>query len=209
MTIDGAIDAGGASRAGISRAQWLERGAAVAAGLASGGILAGGFASPARSSALPAQDVRALNLVLAFEELQADFYSRAARALRLQADWAQFAHVVGSHERAHVVFVRRLLGAQAKPAPTMTLAQAPGDHAAFQRLAVGLEDLGVAVYNGQAGNLNQASLRAVAKIISVEARHAAWARDLAGELPAPTPTDAPADEAQFRARASQLGVKVG
>jgi hypothetical protein len=209
MAVDGAMEARGASAAGISRAQWLERGAALAAGLASGAILAGGFASSARSSALPAQDVMALNLALAFEELQAEFYSRAAAALRLQAEWAQFAHVVGSHERAHVAFLRRMLGARAKPAPSMTLAQAPGDPAAFQRLAVGLEDLGVAAYNGQAGNLNQAALSAVAKIVSVEARHAAWARDLAGELPAPFPTDAPADEAQFRARASQLGVKVG
>jgi hypothetical protein len=208
MAVDGAMEAGGASAAGISRAQWLERGAALAAGLASGGILAGGFASPARSSALPAQDVRALNLLLAFEELQADFYSRAA-ALRLQADWAQFAHVAGSHERAHVAFLRRILGARAQPAPSLTLDQAPGDPAAFRRLAVGLEDLSVAVYNGQAGNLSKASLLAAAKIVSVEARHAAWARDLAGELPAPVPTDAPADEAQFNARASQLGVKVG
>jgi hypothetical protein len=209
MTVDGAMEAGGASAAGISRAQWLERGAALAAGLASGAILAGGFASPARSSALPAQDVRALNLVLAFEELQADFYSRAAAALRLQPDWAQFAHVAGSHERAHVAFLRRILGTQAQPTPSMTLARAPGDPAAFQRLAVGLEDLSVAVYNGQAGNLGKVSLLAVAKIVSVEARHAAWARDLAGEVPAPVPTDAPADEAQLKARASQLGVKVG
>ena len=205
MAFDGATEAGGAHSAKVSRAQWLERGAALGAGLASGGILAGGFAALARSSGLPAQDVQALNLALAFEELQADFYSRAAQTLRLQADWAQFAHVVGSHERTHVAFLRRLLGTRAKPAPSMTLTQAPSEPAAFRRLAVGLEDLGVAAYNGQAGNLNQASLRAVAKIVSVEARHAAWARDLAGELPAPVAADPPADEAGFRARIVRPG----
>jgi rubrerythrin len=204
MGVDGTVD-----RQAISRAQWFERGAALAAGLASGGILAGGLASLARSSALPAQDVEALNLALAFEELQADFYSRAAQALRLQADWAQFAHVVGSHERAHVTFLRRILGARAKAAPSMQLIQAPADPAAFQRVAVKLEDLGVAAYNGQSGNLTKASLAAVAKIVSVEARHAGWARDLAGELPAPVAVDPGVDEAQFKARLSQLGVKVG
>ena len=49
-----------------------------------------------------------------------------------------------------------------------------------------LEDLGVAALDGQAANLTKPSLAAVATIVSVEARHAAWIRDLLGELPAPT-----------------------
>ena len=36
-----------------------------------------------------------------------------------------------------------------------------------------------------------ATLRSVARVISVEARHAAWVRDLAGQQPAPHATDAP------------------
>ena len=71
-----------------------------------------------------------------------------------------------------------------------------------------LEDTGVALYNGQAGNLTPASLAAAAEIVSVEARHAAWARDLAGEIPAPVATDTPADEDQVKARLTQLGVKI-
>jgi Ferritin-like domain len=197
------------AREGMSRAQWLERGAAVAAGVASAGILAGGFASLASSSAPSSQDAEVLNFALAFEELQAAFYARAAHALALHGDWREFARVVGGHERAHAAFLRRLLAGAAKPAPRLTLHSAPGSLADFQRVAIGLEDTGVAFYNGQAGNLTQASLAAAAKIMSVEARHAAWARDLAGEVPAPQATDAPADESQVRARLARLGVKVG
>ena len=47
-----------------------------------------------------------------------------------------------------------------------------------------LEDLAVATYNGQAVNLTPASLKAAARIVSVEARHAAWIRSIVGEVPA-------------------------
>ena len=116
---------------------------------------------------------------------------------------------IGGHERAHVAFLRRTLGASAKPAPRFQLTRTPANLADFQRVAIGLEDTGVALYNGQAGNLTPASLAAAAEIVSVEARHAAWARDLAGEIPAPVAVDPPSDEAQVKARLSQLGVKIG
>lgn len=194
---------------GVSREQWLERGLAVAAGLVSGGIVAGGFASLARSSAPSRQDIEVLNFALAYEELQAAFYAQASHALQLHGDWLEFAQVVGGHERAHVAFLRRTLGAAAKPAPQLRLNPAPTSVADFQRVAIALEDTGVALYNGQAGNLTAASLAVVAEIVSVEARHASWARDLAGEIPAPVATDPPADAAQVKARLSQLGVKIG
>jgi rubrerythrin len=193
---------------GVSRADWLERGAAVAAGLAAGGIVAGGFASLASSSAPTSQDIEVLNFALAYEELQAAFYTKAAHALSLHGDWLQFARVVRGHERAHVAFLRRKLGSAAKPAPKLQLGTAPSNLADFKRMAVALEDTGVAFYNGQAGNLTPASLAAAAEIVSVEARHAAWARDLAGEIPAPVPTDPPADEDQVKARLTHLGVKI-
>jgi Ferritin-like domain len=192
----------------VSRAEWLERGVAVAAGLAAGGIVAGGFASLASSSAPSSQDVEVLNFALAYEELQAAFYAHAAHALALHGDWLQFARVVGGHEQAHVAFLRRTLGSAAKPAPKLTLGRPPSNVADFKRLAVALEDTGVALYNGQAGNLTPASLAAAAEIVSVEARHAAWARDLAGEIPAPVATDPPASEDEVKARLTHLGVNI-
>ena len=193
----------------VTRAEYLKRWGAVGAGLAAAGILVGGFASSASSSAGKAQDAAVLSFALAFEELQADFYARALRGLSLRGDWLQFAKVVGAHERAHVAFLRRALGGAAKPAPKLTLSRPPADLGGFQRMAVMLEDVGVALYNGQAGNLTAGALAAAAEIVSVEARHAAWARDLMGELPAPAATDVPADVTQVKARLTRAGVQVG
>ena len=192
---------------GFTRGACLRRGLMVCGGLASGGIVSAAFAALATSS--PSQrDVDVLNFALAFEELQADFYARASRALSLHGDWLQFAQVVGAHERSHVAFLRRALGSAARPAPRLDLTQTPANLGEFQRLAIGLEDAGVALYNGQAGNVTPKTLAAAAEIVSVEARHAAWARDLAGEVPAPVATDVPADAAQVKARLKQLGVHV-
>ena len=50
---------------------------------------------------------------------------------------------------------------------------------------------GLAAYNGQAENISRTTLQSVSRVISVEARHASWARSLAGKLPAPVPADVP------------------
>ncbi len=176
-------------------------------GWPSGGIVSAALATLASSS--PSQhDVDVLNFALAFEELQADFYARATRALSLHGDWLRFAQVVGAHERAHVAFLRRALGSAAKPAPRVSATAEPREPGEFQRVAIGLEDAGVALYNGQAANVSPKTLAAAAEIVSVEARHAAWARDLAGELPAPVATDVPADAAQVKDELTRLGVHV-
>jgi ferritin-like protein len=47
----------------------------------------------------------------------------------------------------------------------------------------------VAAYNGQGANLTRPALAAAVEIVSVEARHAAWVRDLVGKLPAPLAQD--------------------
>jgi hypothetical protein len=54
---------------------------------------------------------------------------------------------------------------------------------------VTLEDLGLSAYNGAAPSLTADTLADAARIISVEARHAAWIRDIAGEVPAPHAVD--------------------
>jgi hypothetical protein len=73
---------------------------------------------------------------------------------------------------------------------------------AFLTTAVLLENTGVAAYNGQAANLTKKSLAAAAEIVSVEARHAAWASSLAGREPAPRAVD-PGATAQAVARTIQ------
>ena len=58
-----------------------------------------------------------------------------------------------------------------------------------------LEDLGVAAYTAQAPNLTKGTLKAAARIVSVESRHAAWIRDLRGINPAPDAAEPPLDAA--------------
>ena len=192
---------------GVTRGAFGRWSLAIFGGVASGGVVSAALAALATSS--PSQrDVEVLNFALAFEELQADFYARALNSLSLKGDWLQFAQVVGAHERSHAAFLRRALGSAAKPAPRLELTRAPADPAEFRRQAIGLEDAGVALYNGQAANVTPKTLAAAAEIVSVEARHAAWARDLAGEPPAPDATDVPADVGEVKAQLSRLGVSV-
>jgi hypothetical protein len=193
----------------ITRADWLRRAQAIGAGVLSGGIVVGGLATRALSSPSKRQDATVLNFALAFEELQADFYARALRGRLLRGEWLKFAQVVGGHERAHVTFLRRALGAATNPAPTFELVHQPASVGEFIRVAIAIEDIGVALYNGQAANLTKTSLAAAAEIVSVEARHAAWARELAGQSPAPVAVDVPADVSAVKHRLADLGVKIG
>jgi hypothetical protein len=192
---------------GVTRGVFGRRGLMIFGGLVSGGIVSATFATLAGSSTSQ-RDVDVLNFALAFEELQADFYARASHASYLHGDWLRFAHVVGAHERSHVAFIRHALGPAAKPAPRFQLTRNPANLVEFQRMAIGLEDAGVALYNGQAANVTSKTLAAAAEIVSVEARHAAWARDLAGEVPAPGATDVPADAVQVKQQLMNLGVRV-
>lgn len=70
-----------------------------------------------------------------------------------------------------------------------------------------LEDLAVATYNGQAVNLTPASLKAAARIVSVEGRHAAWIRSIVGDVPATEATDPALTEHETRSRLSDFGWK--
>jgi len=66
------------------------------------------------------------------------------------------------------------------------------DQDAFRRTAVAFEDLSVAAYKYQAPRIRSPEyLMAAIAITSVEARHAAWIRYLAGALPAAEAFDQP------------------
>jgi hypothetical protein len=177
------------------------RRALVAGGtVALGGVTIGGLPRLAVSAPSQNQDVRVLNLVLLLEHLEAEFYAEAVRRGRLRGELRQFANVVGRHEQAHVAFIRKTLGSAARKKPTLEFGSATADPAAFTAAALAIEDLSVAAYNGQAANLTKGALAAAARIVSVEARHAAWIRFIAGEVPAPDPTDDPATAGQVEAR---------
>ena len=76
-----------------------------------------------------------------------------------------------------------------------------------------LEDTGVAAYNGQGTRLRRKTLPPRRRIVSVEARHAAWIRYLAGspattggqDYPAPAVLDAPLTKKQVEQAVAATG----
>ena len=179
------------------------------ASLVAAGIIVGGVGAPAIGSGSRLGDAEILNFALEMEELQAALYEQALRHAGLTGELAQYARVVGGHEREHVAFLRQTLGSRAKPAPAFDFGDAVTDPDRFAAAARVLEDLGVAALDGQAANLTKPSLAAVATIVSVEARHAAWIRDLLGELPAPTAANPSEGAARVMAAIRRTGYVKG
>jgi rubrerythrin len=177
----------------LPRATMIKRIALSLGGLSAAGAAAAGLASASRSSgsSLSSRDREVLKFALKFEQLQTAFYAQALRDGKLKGQTKQFAEVVGNEERAHLHYLEQALGSATDSPPTFTFGDATTSNAKFIAAAVTIEDTGLAAYNGQATNMSRATLRSVARVISVEARHAAWARSLAGQLPAPVPADVP------------------
>jgi rubrerythrin len=169
----------------LTRARLLKAAAVAGGGALAGGLATGGLAGPAVSKPSARQDAEILNFVLVMEHVQSEFYAQALKTAKLQGDLLDFAQIVAAQESEHLDFVRKALGSSARDLPTLEFGNAVTNERAFAQTALKLEDLGVAAYNAQAPNLTTGSLAAAAKIVSVEARHAAWIRDLVGQNPAP------------------------
>jgi rubrerythrin len=151
-------------------------GAAVAGGLVPGGALA----------ATPKGDVAILNFALTLEYLESAFYASALEHAGLTGEFKRFATLVHGHERAHVEALRKALGSAAIKRPTFGFGSAVTSTAAFTATSIKLEDTGVQAYQGQAPFIkSDAVFKAAISIHPVEARHAAWIRNLAGQSPAP------------------------
>lgn len=200
------LDGGAEPDAGRTRAEVL--GLALVAGSAvlAGGVLIAGLPVLADSEPSREQDTEILNLALVIERLQSAFYAEALQRGRLTGEARQFAGVVGGHERAHLDFIAGALGKAARPAPKFDFGDATRDPAKFLAAAVALEDTGLAAYNGQATSLTPRALASAARIVSVEARHAAWIRDLAGKTPAPQASDAAIGAKQAKAAFARQGL---
>jgi rubrerythrin len=176
------------------------------AGVMTGGVLIGGLPRAATSAQSPERDAEVLEFALDLERIQEAFYAQALDSLRLDREWRQFARVVGGQERAHRAFVEDALGDAAGSAPELDFSELLTDQASFEASAVELEDISVAAYNGQATNLTPETLAAAARIASVESRHAAWARDLAGLPPAPLGSDRAIGAERARAQLADAGL---
>ena len=152
----------------------------------------------ADSGGSAATDREILTYGLLIERLQAAFYAAALAGGQLTGEARQFAQVVAAQEQAHVKYRAPPSGRARGPAPVLRFGDSATDPAKFIATAMSLEETGLGVYNGQAVSLTPTTLAAAARIVSVEARHAAWARALDGKDPAPAAVDVPITVAQAK-----------
>jgi rubrerythrin len=169
----------------ITRRTALEMSAVALGSVAVGGVVLGEHADPAVSKPSAKQDGEILNFALLLEYVQAAFYAEGLSRAGLTGELKEFASTVAAQEQEHIAFLKQALGSAARKAPKTDFGEDTADAEKFSLAAFKLEDLGVAAYNAQAPNLTKASLKAAARIVSVESRHAAWIRDLRGMNPAP------------------------
>ncbi len=131
---------------------------------------------------LGAGDVGILNYAYALEQLEAAFYTQVIQTQYSGITAAETALLtdIRDHEVIHREFFRKALGENAIENLEFNLSGINfSDRASVLNAAKTFEDLGVAAYNG-AGKLitTPAYLTLAGKIVSVEARHAAYIRNL-------------------------------
>ncbi len=179
--IDGAVREA-ADRVNHGSRRSFLKGAGVLGGVAALSGVLPGVASAASSSG----DTAILNYALTLEYLETAFYASALAHAGLTGEHKTFATTVHKHEVAHVETIKAVLGSKAVKRPSFDFGAAVRSTGAFTKTAILLEDTGVQAYQGQAANItSQVVFEAALSIHPVEARHAAWIRNIAGEPPAP------------------------
>ena len=190
-----------------SRQRFLRLTAAGAGTLTLGAVLAAGVPRLGLSGTSQSRDVEILNYALVLEELTAAFYLQALARAGLSGELREFAQVVAGHEREHVALLRKALGPNAGNVPRFAFGKAVSSPERFAATAIALEELAVAAYNGQAGNVSKPVLKAAAGIVSVDARHAAWIRAIQDKRPASQATDVAKTRRQVLPRSRPHGIR--
>ncbi len=205
MDRDGALEE---AVSGITRGAAIKSLFAGVAGAATGAALLGG--APAAFAATPSRktDLKVLQLALVLEHLGATFYAEAASTGALKGETLTFAKTVRGHERQHVAFVQKAIrslgGTPAKP-PRFDFGSVTHSASRFRKASASLEELCVEALNGAGPLVTKATLKGAAQLVSVEARHVAWVRDLRDQDPVPAAFDPAATAAQTKSRAKRSG----
>jgi hypothetical protein len=173
---------------GNTRADFLRT-----AALGSGALLAT-LAAPASAGAA-ITDLQILNFGLRFERLQASFYTEAdsiGTVGKMAPRKQRWAEVLGEHERAHVRIIKKILGSKAGKRPFFDFHGVTETEDSFTRTTVAMEDLTVALLAGVTPQVHDRRLTAALfGLLTVEARHAAWARNIVKTTPAARSFDEP------------------
>ena len=127
-------------------------------------------------------DVGVLNYAYALEQLEAAFYINviSTQYSGITSDEVALLTDIRDHEVAHREFFKAALGTGAIQALSVNFSAINfADRTSVLTAAKTFEDLGVSAYNGAGRLLVSADYLTIAgKIVSVEARHAAYIRDL-------------------------------
>ena len=128
-------------------------------------------------------DLGILNYAYALEQLEAAFYSEVIKRgfySNIPADEKLRLTEIRDHEIAHREFFKAAIGTKAIPALSFDFSTVDfGSRESVLQTARTLEDLGVSAYNGAGQLIQDAQYLVLAgKIVSVEARHAAYIREL-------------------------------
>jgi Ferritin-like domain len=169
-----------AEKAGVdTRGSFLKKAALGAGAVAGSGAFLGALPSLASAGTIPAGDIAILNFALTLEYLESAFYAEAKASGALSGETLRFAKIVSNHEFSHVKFLQQVLGSKAVASPKFDFKGTTKDQAKFQATADVLENTGVHAYLGQVANIkSKAVLLGAGRILPVEARHAAWIRDI-------------------------------
>jgi hypothetical protein len=127
-------------------------------------------------------DIGVLNYAYALEQLEAAFYIQVASNPPSSFSPAEKAYFqdIQFHEIAHREFLKKVLSTSAIGSLDVDFSSINfADRTSVLNAAKAFEDLGVAAYNGAGVRLTtDAYLTVAGQIVSVEARHAAYIRDI-------------------------------
>ncbi|WP_316820655.1 ferritin-like domain-containing protein [Pedobacter gandavensis] len=173
----------------LQRRSFLQYAGAGAAGIA---LIAAGCKKDRHSDEMPGNmggvtldfkdDFGVLNYAYALEQLEAAFYIQVAATPYANINAQELAYFkdIQFHEIAHREFFKNALGPAAIAGLEVDFSKINfADRTSVLGTAKAFEDLGVSAYNG-AGKLLKSAvyLTLAGKIVSVEARHAAYVREL-------------------------------
>lgn len=184
----------------VARRDLFSRSTWALGALASAPLVLAVTAKQVFAQGLPQQIIDTLNFALTLEHIEDAFYRTATGTAGLIPEeyMAVFNHI-GLHEAQHVALLQSALGDLAVPRPEADFTAGGkypdvfSNFATFLTLSQTFEDLGVAAYKGQAGNLmeNGDILTTALQIHSVEARHAAIVRRIGDKKSWDTAFDEP------------------
>ena len=189
QSLIGQLDPELASRLVNNRRSLFSTAAKSLGALASAPLVLAAVSTEVFGAALPKEIEDTLNFALTLEHIEDAFYRSALEKDFIPKEHKEVFSTIGLHEAEHVKFLSGALGAAAVKRPQADFtaggkyADVFSNFATFLTLSQTFEDLGVAAYKGQAGNLmaNGDILTAALQIHSVEARHAAIVRKIGGK----------------------------